>query len=187
MSFFNQTEIKVVSSVDNSTEPSLFFEADTTEGARPLLVGLHTWSFDRFNQVNAMLPYAQKYNFHLLLPEFRGSNKPDNPRCTEACGSPIAVADIFDAIAYVTEHYSIDKDNITVVATGPLTSEALAEVIEGITGGGELHFFDAAAPIVDFSSVDMSKAFFASRYGKGDPEDYLNCPMTREEYDAFYN
>ncbi len=62
----------------------------------------------------------------------------------------------------------------------------MAKAISEITGGGDLHFFDAAAPIVDFSTVDMSKAFFASRYGKGNPEDYLNCPMTKEEYDAFY-
>ena len=65
----------------------------------------------------------------------------------------------------------IDFDAITVVASGPLTSESLANRISELTGGGELHFFDAAAPIVDFSSIDMSKAFFASRYGKGDPED----------------
>ena len=80
----------------------------------------------------------------------------------------------------------IDKDEITVIATGPLTSGALADSIKELTGGGELHFFDAAAPIVDFSSVDMEKAFFASRYGKGNPEDYLNLPMTKEEYDVFY-
>ena len=85
------------------------------------------------------------------------------------------------------EVVSIDTEKITVVATGPLTSEKLAEAISEITGGGELHFFDAAAPIIDFSTVDMSKAFFASRYGKGDPEDYLNCPMTKKEYDSFYN
>ena len=82
---------------------------------------------------------------------------------------------------------SIDTDSITVIATGPLTSENLAKEISTLTGGGELHFFDAAAPIVDFSTVDTSVAFFASRYGKGDPEDYLNCPMTKEQYDAFYN
>ena len=80
----------------------------------------------------------------------------------------------------------IDFDSITVVASGPLTSEALANRISEITGGTELHFFDAAAPIVDFASIDMSKAFFASRYGKGDPEDYLNCPMTEEEYAVFH-
>ena len=80
----------------------------------------------------------------------------------------------------------LDCDGITVVASGPLTSEALAEKISEMTGGTELHFFDAAAPIVDFSSIDMSRAFFASRYGKGDPEDYLNCPMTEEEYAIFH-
>ena len=77
-------------------------------------------------------------------------------------------------------------DEVTVVASGPLTSEALADRISVLTGGNELHFFDAAAPIVDFASIDMSKAFFASRYGKGDPEDYLNCPMTEEEYAVFH-
>ena len=87
---------------------------------------------------------------------------------------------------YDEEVSEIDNDCITVVATGPLTSESMADTISEITGGGELHFFDAAAPIIDFSTVDMSKAFFASRYGKGDPEDYLNCPMTDKEYDEFY-
>ncbi len=81
----------------------------------------------------------------------------------------------------------IPKEGITVIATGPLTSEPMANAIAELTGGNELHFFDAAAPIIDFSTIDMSRAFFASRYGKGEPTDYLNCPMTREEYDAFYN
>lgn len=80
-----------------------------------------------------------------------------------------------------------DTDVITVVASGPLTSESLSKSIASMTGGSELHFFDAAAPIVDFSTVNTEVAFFASRYGKGNPEDYLNCPMTREQYDAFYN
>ena len=85
------------------------------------------------------------------------------------------------------EIYDLDFDGITVVATGPLTSEALSLSISSLTGGDELHFFDAAAPIVDAASVNMKRAFFASRYGKGEPTDYLNCPMTREEYDRFYN
>ncbi len=79
----------------------------------------------------------------------------------------------------------IEDTEITVVATGPLTSDRFAEYIEKTLGCGKLHFFDAAAPIVDFSSIDMNKAFFASRYDKGDA-DYINCPMDREEYDAFY-
>ncbi len=81
----------------------------------------------------------------------------------------------------------IPDDEITVIATGPLTSPGLSESISRLTGGGELHFFDAAAPIVDFDTVDTEKAFFASRYGKGNPEDYLNCPLTKEEYDVFYD
>ncbi len=81
----------------------------------------------------------------------------------------------------------IPEDCITVIATGPLTSDTLAEKITDMTGGTELHFFDAAAPIVDFSTVNTDVAFFASRYGKGSPTDYLNCPMTEEEYRVFYN
>lgn len=82
----------------------------------------------------------------------------------------------------------LDTDaDITVVATGPLTSDAMSSAISKMTGGTELHFYDAAAPIIDFSTVNCDVAFFASRYGKGDPTDYLNCPMTREQYDVFYN
>jgi len=81
----------------------------------------------------------------------------------------------------------IPNDAITVIATGPLTSDALSARIADMTGGTELHFFDAAAPIVDFSTINTEVAFFASRYGKGEPTDYLNCPMTKEQYDVFYN
>ena len=73
----------------------------------------------------------------------------------------------------------------TVVATGPLTSDGLASVIYEKLGGA-LSFYDAAAPIVTAESLDMSKAFMASRYDKGEA-DYINCPFTKEEYEAFYN
>ncbi len=78
------------------------------------------------------------------------------------------------------------EDTITVVASGPLTDGALADAIAALTGSRSLSFYDAAAPIVDFASVDTGIAYFATRYGKGNPEDYLNCPMTKEQYDAFY-
>ncbi len=81
---------------------------------------------------------------------------------------------------------SIPEDEITVVATGPLTSDALSEQIAKLLGQKYLNFFDAAAPIVDASTINMDKAFFASRYGKGEAS-YINCPMTKEEYMAFYN
>jgi len=83
------------------------------------------------------------------------------------------------------EVMDIPEDEITVIATGPLTSDALATKIAEMIGGKSLYFFDAAAPIVDFESIDMTKAFFASRYGKGSP-DYINCPFTEEEYKAFW-
>jgi len=71
-----------------------------------------------------------------------------------------------------------------VIATGPLTSDALAEEIARLPGLSTLNFYDAAAPIVSGESLDMTKVFRAGRYGRGD--DYLNCPMNREEYMAFY-
>ena len=76
------------------------------------------------------------------------------------------------------------SDQITVLATGPLTSEALAEDLRGFTGREDCHFFDAASPIVEGESIDMAKAFRASRYDKGDA-DYINCPMNQEQYLAF--
>ena len=73
----------------------------------------------------------------------------------------------------------------TLVATGPLTDGALAAAIAEVTGGDELSFYDAAAPIVTAESLDMSRIFAASRYGRGDA-DYLNCPFNKEEYEAFH-
>lgn len=80
---------------------------------------------------------------------------------------------------------ALPKKEIAVVATGPLTSDTLALQIQKITGEDALAFYDAAAPIVTLESIDMNKAFWASRYDKGEP-DYLNCPMTEEEYKHFY-
>lgn len=80
----------------------------------------------------------------------------------------------------------IPEDTITVIATGPLTDSALADSLSELCESEHLNFYDAAAPIVTKDSVDFSKAFFASRYGKGD-DDYINCPMNKEEYTAFHN
>ena len=77
-----------------------------------------------------------------------------------------------------------DPEQTTVIATGPLTSEPLAEALGKLTGQAHLHFYDAIAPIVLADSLDMDKVFRASRYGAGD--DYLNCPFTEPEYTAFY-
>ncbi len=80
---------------------------------------------------------------------------------------------------------SIPMDAITVVATGPLTSDALCDDIFK-NMGDSLSFFDAAAPIVTAASIDLETSFAASRYGKGDGDDYINCPMDKEEYETFY-
>ncbi len=83
------------------------------------------------------------------------------------------------------ERIPLREDAVTVVASGPLTDGSLAEDIAARTGGDSLYFYDAAAPIVSMDSIDMSKAYRASRYGKGEAA-YINCPMTREEYEAFW-
>jgi methylenetetrahydrofolate--tRNA-(uracil-5-)-methyltransferase len=81
---------------------------------------------------------------------------------------------------------SIPEDAVTIIATGPLTSEALTENIMRLTGDDQLYFYDAIAPIIAADSIDSSVAFRAARYGKGG-DDYINCPFNEEEYLRFYN
>ncbi len=120
-------------------------------------------------------------------------------KCSVAAGGALAV-DREKFSSYITEKIKshnlitikneivkeIPKDSICVIATGPLTDNLLAEDIIRFCGKENLNFFDAAAPIVTKDSVDMNIAFAASRYGKGD-DDYINCPMNRQEYELFYN
>ena len=129
-------ELKIKSSLDNTIQPSLFFKA--SEKNRPLLVGLHTWSFNRFNQVENILPYAQKYDFNLLLPEFRGTNLASNPNCVKACGSKYAVQDIFDAIEYVKANYETDEKNIFLL---------------GASGGGHMSLMCGANNPTYFKAI----------------------------------
>src|ERR1017187_9005357 len=77
-----------------------------------------------------------------------------------------------------------DPETITVLATGPLTSPALTAELTRLTGSGHLAFYDSISPIVDASTIDMSRVYFAARYDKG-TADYINCPFTKEEYDRF--
>ncbi|MCF6093848.1 FADH(2)-oxidizing methylenetetrahydrofolate--tRNA-(uracil(54)-C(5))-methyltransferase TrmFO [Microaerobacter geothermalis] len=119
--------------------------------------------------------------------------------CSVPAGGALAV-DREEFSHYVTESLSnhplisvyreeltdIPDEGIVVVATGPLTSANLSEKIKQLTGEEYFYFYDAAAPIVERESIDESKAFFASRYGKGDAA-YLNCPMNEEEFEVFYN
>ncbi len=90
-----------------------------------------------------------------------------------------------DNINIIYDELKEIPDGNVIIATGPLTSDALADSISEICGS-YLSFFDAAAPIVSFESLDKNLVFFASRYGRGD-DDYINCPMNKEEYLEFYN
>ena len=80
---------------------------------------------------------------------------------------------------------ALPKEGIVIVATGPLTEPALCERIGEMTDEANHHFFDAVSPIIDGTTIDMEHAFFASRYD-AEGDDYLNCPLTPEEYHAFY-
>ena len=84
------------------------------------------------------------------------------------------------------ETTKIDTDSYTIIAAGPLASDALSEEIARLTGNEGLYFYDAAAPVIEKDSIDFDKVFYAARYDRG-TADYINCPMSKEEYTAFYN
>ena len=89
-------------------------------------------------------------------------------------------------VEFVEEEVTrLDFDDVLIIASGPLTAGKLADEIKKLTGGDDFYFYDAAAPIVTAESVDFGKAFKASRYGKGDDDSYINCPMNRDEYLTF--
>lgn len=117
-----QEEIYIRSTLDGTMQPSLFYHSDSAE-KRPLLVGLHTWSFDRSNQIKNMLPVCEKNDFNLLLPEFRGPNLSKNPNCRKACGSDFAKQDVLDAIDYLVENGLVDGKNVFLL---------------GLSGGGHM-------------------------------------------------
>lgn len=90
-------------------------------------------------------------------------------------------------IRLVREEVRRIPDGTVIIATGPLTSGPLADSLRELTGEENLSFFDSISPIIDAQSVDHENAFYASRYSKEDGGDYLNCPLTRQEYDSFYD
>ena len=133
----NQKEILIKSTLDDSLQPSLFYKSDI-KGKRPLLVGLHTWSFNRFGEIENMLPLAKKLGFHLLLPEFRGANVKNNSHCREACGSKLAKQDIKDAIDYLIANEEIDTENIFLL---------------GLSGGGHMALLMAGMCPLYFKAI----------------------------------
>ena len=155
------------------------------------LVCSNSLKASRLGSAAGLLKHEMKRLGSLIIP------------CAEACSVAAGGALAVDRVRFsdlvttkITEHpnitvhpgevVKIPEEGYVVVATGPLTSDGLAEEIQRICGGaGYLSFYDAAAPIVTAESVDMDRAFLASRYDRGDA-DYINCPMNREEYELFY-
>lgn len=164
----------------------------------------HTDAFAELCCSNSLRSAQLSNAVGVLKEELRrlGSLMIEAADATEVPAGGALAVDRNDFSAYITDRIHSDPlitvhtgevteipaDGIpTVIATGPLTSDALADAIVRLTGAEGLHFYDAAAPIIDASTIDTEKAFFASRYGKGSGDDYLNCPMTEAEYAAFYD
>lgn len=91
-----------------------------------------------------------------------------------------------DKITLIREEVREIPDGYVIIAAGPLASDSISEKIKALCGGS-LSFFDAAAPIVSAESIDLDSAFLQSRYDRGEPDDYINCPMNKDEYEAFYD
>lgn len=135
------TELSIPSSLDGSLQPSLFFHPSQGQGAPvPLVVGLHTWSYDRFNQVETYQPLCERYGWALLLPEFRGPNLASNPDRLDACGGRKARRDVLDAVEYVCRNSSIDRSNIFLL---------------GCSGGGQAALLTAGDAPEVFRAVDV--------------------------------
>jgi methylenetetrahydrofolate--tRNA-(uracil-5-)-methyltransferase len=100
-------------------------------------------------------------------------------KVTETISAEPRIKIIREEVTHIDEN-----DGLTVVATGPLTSDALSQEIARLSGSNHLYFYDSISPIVEADSIDMERVYFAARYGKG-TADYINCPFTKEEYDRF--
>jgi len=122
-------EIRCLSSRDGASEPVLIYHPGGQTPV-PLVVGLHTWSYDRKNQVEGILPLCRERGWGLLLPEFRGPSLDTNPRARQAGGSPVAVQDVLDAVATVSRCYPVQKDALFLL---------------GGSGGGHMSLLVAAA------------------------------------------
>ena len=131
-------EIRIASTIDRTLQPSLWHHPGGGEPV-PLVVGLHTWSYDRFNQEKNYLPLCLEYGCALLLPEFRGRNIESNPQRADACGSEKAIRDVLDAVRWAAENYPIDRENIFLL---------------GCSGGGQMALLAAEAAPELFRAVE---------------------------------
>ncbi len=171
-------------------KPKKFSPAHKSSGFAELVCS-NSFKADRIDSAAGLLKGEMRLLDSLLLRCAKACRVPaggalavDRDRFSEMVTSLIKENDFIEVVC--DEVKEIPKDEITVVATGPLTSDNLSENISSISNG-LLSFYDAAAPIVTKDSIDMEKAFFASRYDKGHDNSYINCPLNKEEYENFYN
>lgn len=169
-------------------KPERFSPAHTSAGFAELVCS-NSLKASRLDSAAGLMKEEMRRLGSVLLPAA--------DMCSVAAGGALAVdREKFSAIVtekiehhplieVIREEITEIPDGVCVIATGPLTDGKLAEEI-GRLCGERLSFFDAAAPIVTFDSIDMNEAFFASRYDRGDGDDYINCPMNKEQYEAFY-
>lgn len=171
-------------------KPTKYSPAHTSEGFAELVCS-NSLKADRIENACGLLKEEMRLFDSLMMQS--------SDRCRVPAGGALAVdRDLFSE--YITEKIKsnplvtvkygevteINPDEYTIIATGPLTSDGLSPEIEKLTEDCGFYFYDAAAPIVTEESIDKEKVFRAARYDKG-TADYINCPMTREEYEAFYN
>ena len=171
-------------------KPKKFSPAHKSSGFAELVCS-NSFKADRIDSAAGLLKEEMRLLDSLLLKCAKACRVPaggalavDRDKFSEMVTSLIKENDFIEVVC--DEVKEIPKDEITVVATGPLTSDNLSENISSISNGF-LSFYDAAAPIVTKDSIDMEKAFFASRYDQGHDNSYINCPLTKEEYENFYN
>ena len=171
-------------------KPKKFSPAHKSSGFAELVCS-NSFKADRIDSAAGLLKEEMRLLDSLLLKCAKACRVPaggalavDRDKFSEMVTSLIKENDFIEVVC--DEVKEIPKDEITVVATGPLTSDNLSENISSISNGF-LSFYDAAAPIVTKESIDMEKAFFASRYDQGHDNSYINCPLSKEEYENFYN
>ena len=169
-------------------KPEKFTPAHKYKGFAELVCS-NSLKAERLESAAGLLKYEMEMLGSLTVPcakansvEAGGALAVDREKFSDAVTEKITSHPLIEIVSgEVTEL----PEGITIIATGPLTSGRMADIIRGLCGDG-LSFYDAAAPIVTFDSLDRDKVFFASRYDRGDA-DYINCPMNREEYLAFHS
>lgn len=164
--------------------------AHKTEKPAELVCSNSLGSYDKTVASGLLKEELKILNSELINEAFSKRVPAGNALAVDREGFSQGILDLINKnskINYIKEKLDkIPRDGIVVVASGPLTAKELSDDIKNFTGENHLKFFDAIAPIVEKSSINFEKAFYQNRYNKGGA-DYINCPMTKEEYEKFYN